>query len=141
MRGDRELVVVSSVREAQIPQLRSAPGQAGLSILLLGPVSITCDGKSVAIPSKKARALLGYLALREGTAISRSLLTGLFWGDRSEGQARASLRQSLSELRAALSVAAATPIAASRETSPGQRDRHGSMPTCFLPPPSRPMMT
>ena len=116
MRSDREPTVVSSVREAQIPQLQSDPGQAGLCIRLLGPVSVTCGGQTVAISSKKARALLGYLALREGTAISRGALTGLLWGDRSEGQARASLRQALSELRAVLSVSEPVPIAASKET-------------------------
>ena len=64
-------------------------------------MTITNDGRPVAIASKKARALLGYLALREGTEVPRSIVTGLLWGERSESQARASLRQTLSELRGA----------------------------------------
>jgi hypothetical protein len=48
---------------------------------------------------RKARALLAYLALHPGKAISRERLMGLLWGDRAEEQARGSLRQTLFELR------------------------------------------
>ncbi|MBA2918318.1 MULTISPECIES: hypothetical protein [Sphingomonas] len=48
---------------------------------------------------RKARALLAYLVLHPGKAVSREKLTGLFWGDRAEEQARGSLRQTLFELR------------------------------------------
>jgi tetratricopeptide (TPR) repeat protein len=48
---------------------------------------------------RKARALLAYLALHPGKAISREKLTGLLWSERAEEQARASLRQTLFELR------------------------------------------
>jgi tetratricopeptide (TPR) repeat protein len=48
---------------------------------------------------RKARALLAYLALHPGKAISREKLTGLLWSERGEEQARASLRQTLSEVR------------------------------------------
>ena len=88
----------------------------GLRIRLLGSVTIEIDGRPVALASKKARALLGYLALREGAEISRGVLTGLLWGERSESQARGSLRQTLSELRAALAGSASQSIMASKET-------------------------
>ena len=87
----------------------------GLRIHLLGSMTIETDGRPVAVASKKARALLGYLALREGSEVSRGVLTGLLWGERSESQARGSLRQTLSELRAALGSASPS-IMASRET-------------------------
>ena len=87
----------------------------GLRIHLLGSMTIETDGRPVAVASKKARALLGYLALREGAEVSRGVLTGLLWGERSESQARASLRQTLSELRAALGSASPS-IMASKET-------------------------
>src|SRR5262249_30416815 len=87
----------------------------GLRIRLLGSVTIEIDGRPVAIASKKARALLGYLALRESAAVSRGVLTELLWGERSESQARGSLRQTLSELRAALGSASQS-IIASKET-------------------------
>ncbi len=109
--------VVGNVNPAQNRQLRSAEDQTGrLRVRLLGPVAIANDGRPVAIASKKARALLGYLALRRDTEVSRGVLTGLLWGERSESQARASLRQTLSELRGALSGSLRQSIVASRET-------------------------
>lgn len=108
--------MVANVKAAQVRQLRSAGDAQGLCIRLLGPVTIVNDGKPVAVTSKKARALVGYLALREGTEVPRSILTGLLWGERSEEQARGSLRQTLSELRAALSASPAPPIAATKES-------------------------
>ena len=104
-----------NVSETQNRQLEAPDGAAHLEIRLLGPIAITRGGKSVAIASKKARALLGYLALREGAEISRDILTGLLWGERSEGQARASLRQTLSELRSALAGPSQHPIVATKE--------------------------
>jgi TolB-like protein/Tfp pilus assembly protein PilF len=86
-----------------------------LRIRLLGPVSVIRDGKPATVAARKARALLGYLALREGHEVPRSVLTGLLWGERSEEQARGSLRQTLSELRAALSGSAEPPIVATKE--------------------------
>jgi DNA-binding SARP family transcriptional activator len=78
-------------------------------------VTITIDGRLVAIASKKARALLGYLALRGGIEVPRSILTDLLWGERSDGQARASLRQALSELRTALAGLAEHSLIANKE--------------------------
>jgi DNA-binding SARP family transcriptional activator len=108
--------VVANVKASQVRQLRSAEEAAGLRVRLLGPIAVTNDGKPVAIAAKKARALLGYLALRQGAEIPRSVLTGLLWGERSEEQARGSLRQRLSELRAALSGSSAPTIPASKES-------------------------
>lgn len=48
---------------------------------------------------RKARALLAYLVLHPGRAVSREKLIGLLWGERAEEQARGSLRQTLFELR------------------------------------------
>src|SRR6516162_5319064 len=88
----------------------------GLRIHLLGSMMIETDGRPVVIAAKKARALLGYLALREGTEVPRGVLTGLLWGERSEEQARGSLRQTLSELRAALLGSAEHSIVANKES-------------------------
>jgi len=107
--------VVANVKAAQVRQLRSAEGAAGLRIRLLGPMTIVNDGKPVAVPAKKARALIGYLTLREGSEVPRSVLTGLLWGERSEEQARGSLRQTLSELRSAFADSAPQPILATKE--------------------------
>ena len=55
-----------------------------------------------ALPARKAQALLAYLAVRAGRAHARETLTGLFWGDVGERQARQSLRQTMVRLRRAL---------------------------------------
>ncbi len=87
----------------------------GLQIRLLGSMAVTHDGKPVAIVSRKGRALLGYLTLRQGIEVSRDVLTGLLWGERSEDQARASLRQTLSELRRSLPGSTRQSIIATKE--------------------------
>ena len=115
MRASREPSVMSSVKTAQVRHLRSVEDAVGLRVRLLGPMTITVEGRPVAIAARKARALLGYLALREGIKVGRGVLTGLLWGDRSEGQARASLRQTLSELKSALGEAASSSILATKE--------------------------
>ena len=104
------------VNPAQIMNLRSLGGKpGGLRISLLGPLQVEIDGKSISLPAKRVRALLTYLVQREGTEIARSLLTGLLWGERGDEQARASLRQALSELRAALAGCEPSPLNTSAE--------------------------
>jgi DNA-binding SARP family transcriptional activator/predicted ATPase/class 3 adenylate cyclase len=75
-----------------------------LKLELLGGFRLKTDaGGPVPLPTKKARALLAYLALHPSQAQARPKLAGLLWGDRGEVQARDSLRQTLSLLRKALS--------------------------------------
>ncbi len=62
-------------------------------------------GESVAIVSRRARAILAYLALTPEHAATRERLCGLLWSDRGETQARASLRQCLVELKEATTTA------------------------------------
>src|SRR6478609_6340251 len=94
---------MGNVKAAQNQHKR--PSGGGLEIRLLGPMTLHQSGSLIPIASKKVRALLAYLVQREGVAIARSTLTELLWGEREETQARASLRQALSELRAALGEA------------------------------------
>lgn len=56
-------------------------------------------GKVVTPRSRKARGIIVYLASRVNARVSRERLAGMFWGDRGESQARASLRQALLEIR------------------------------------------
>ncbi|HWT99410.1 MAG TPA: BTAD domain-containing putative transcriptional regulator [Terriglobales bacterium] len=51
---------------------------------------------------RKTRGLLACLALSPGKAWPRERLMALLWSDRSEDQARASLRQALAEIRRAI---------------------------------------
>lgn len=73
-----------------------------LRVNLLGPIEIRTEkGGLIELP-RKVRALFAYLLTRRGTLVPRQTLLGLFWGDRAEEQARASLRQALNILRTSL---------------------------------------
>jgi DNA-binding SARP family transcriptional activator/predicted ATPase len=62
-------------------------------------------GRPLTLPRKKARALLAYLALRQGQPQPRDKVTALLWGDKEEEQARHSLRQAISTIKKTLSHA------------------------------------
>ena len=55
--------------------------------------------QSVNTLGQKAMAIIAYLALNENQSVSRERLAGVLWSESQEGQARASLRQSLKQLR------------------------------------------
>ena len=71
-----------------------------LRLTLYGGFSVA-DATGVEIPlrSRKAKALLSFLALSRGKSRSREEIMALLWSDRGEAQARASLRQMLTGLR------------------------------------------
>ena len=70
---------------------------------LLGGCSVVLpSGLPVELAGKKNRALLAYLAMGRGKQHSREKLIALLWSDRSEAQARGSLRQALSALKETL---------------------------------------
>ena len=72
----------------------------GLSLKVLGEFSLLDgSGKSMTLPTRKTRALLGYLAANADKPEPRSRLMALLWGDRGEQQARHSLNQALATLR------------------------------------------
>jgi len=60
------------------------------------------SGNTLDIAARKTRALLAFLALPAGREHSRDKLMSLLWSDRSNEQARNSLRQALTELGRAL---------------------------------------
>ena len=67
-----------------------------LKLRLLGALEARLDpGPVVDLPTRKARALLAFLALRPGQPVARERLASLLWSDRGEEQARASRRPSL----------------------------------------------
>ena len=77
-----------------------------LSIGIVGPLLIeSADCRLGKLP-KKARALLAYLAVEGGRAVSRERLADLLWPYQGSEQARHSLRNCLLELRKALGSAA-----------------------------------
>ena len=71
-----------------------------LSLRLLGEFQLVCHGRDVTPRGRKARGMLAFLALSAGQRASREQLAALFWTDRGQEQARASLRQTLAELKA-----------------------------------------
>src|SRR5579871_3449943 len=75
--------------------------QAGLRLALLGVPSADVDGVPLAVDTRKAVALLAYLALEGGTH-NRDSLAALLWPDYDNDRARAALRRTLSTLRSSL---------------------------------------
>src|SRR5260370_6716487 len=90
---------------------------AKVNLAVLGGFRLQLDtGEPVPLSTKKAVALLTHLALHPGHAQARPKLAALLWGDRSEVQARDSLRQALSGLRKALSHAHPRALIAHEDT-------------------------
>lgn len=83
-----------------------------LQLKLLGSPEVRLDGALLALPpSRKTRALLGYLALT-GDAARREALCAMFWDVPDDP--RGALRWSLSKLRAVVNRADPPPLAADR---------------------------
>ena len=74
---------------------------------LLGRFRLTQADREVSLPGRKARAILAYLILAPDHSAGREQLADLLWTDRGPDQARASLRQSLKELRELACIASA----------------------------------
>jgi DNA-binding SARP family transcriptional activator len=86
-----------------------------LRVDLAGGLRLESDGAELAPPaSRRARAILAYLALNPGPH-PRGRLAAAFWPDVLDESARTSLRAALSELRRALGPAADR-VVATRET-------------------------
>ena len=83
-----------------------------LTIHLLGPLVINSDGCRLDKLPKKARALLAFLAVQNGEAVSRERLADLLWPYQGSEQGRHSLSNCLLELRKALGQGAASDLAA-----------------------------
>ena len=86
-----------------------------LSFALLGRTGVRHDGAPLALPTRKALALLVYLAA-EGGLHAREKLAALLWPESDRERSRAMLRYTLATLRRALGDAAgATHITAERD--------------------------
>ncbi|WP_245509863.1 alpha/beta hydrolase [Rhizobium laguerreae] len=82
--------------------ITSTNSMARSFLSLLG--GFECAGLAAGSPAltRKARALMAYLALQARHSQSREKIAALLWGGANDEQARASLRQTLSVLRRAL---------------------------------------
>lgn len=99
-----------------MPQIavQSAPPSAKVSLTLFGTFRLSNGEGDIALRARKACALLAFLALAHGHRATREQLADLLWTDRGADQARASLRQTLAELRALAPLASV--VAIDRET-------------------------
>lgn len=73
---------------------------AHLRLSLLGSPEVRCGGQTLTFPTRKALALLIYLAVEGGTH-SREKLTALLWPESDAPRGRGSLRTALAFLRRA----------------------------------------
>jgi DNA-binding SARP family transcriptional activator len=71
-------------------------------LTLLGAFGARYGNGAVNLPTRKAQALLAYLALAPDRAHERDTLCGLLWGETGRDQAFSSLRQTLFGIRKAL---------------------------------------
>jgi DNA-binding SARP family transcriptional activator len=84
---------------------------ARLTLTLLGGFRAHLDpGAPLAFPTRKAQALLSYLAMPAGEPHSRDKLASLLWGSTVDTTARTSLRQTLYSLRRILRRAESEPL-------------------------------
>jgi len=80
----------------------AAPGaETKLEVTALGGFRASVNGRLVEIRSRKAQAIIVYLLLGQAPFEARGRLSGLFWAESPEENARASLRQLLHGLREA----------------------------------------
>jgi DNA-binding SARP family transcriptional activator len=105
----RDLTNVTTLSE--LARCRKAPR---LSVSLVGRLAIRFKGRPIELRTRKAAAVLGYLALSETKQESRERLVGLLWSRSDEEKARASLRQVVKELRSVLEEAGFDGFAAGR---------------------------
>jgi DNA-binding SARP family transcriptional activator/tetratricopeptide (TPR) repeat protein len=82
-------------------QIRLGSGNAMLEVELIGPPVVTVDGAPLNVDTRKAIALLAYLAASERRR-RRDHLAGMLWPESSEERARAALRRTLAALRSGL---------------------------------------
>src|SRR3569833_1336058 len=102
-------IIAASATEAP----ESAPR---LSVSLVGRLGVRFNGRPSELRTRKAGAVLSYLALSEAKQESRERLVGLLWSRSDEEKARASLRQVVRELRQVLEDAGFGGFSAGRLT-------------------------
>lgn len=74
-------------------------GVPDVSIRVLGPVEVVVDGVPCDLPSRRQRALLTALVVRDGRPVSVTDLVDAVWDDDPPGRARTTLQTYVSRLR------------------------------------------
>lgn len=86
-----------------------------LQIETLGRLSLRWGDREIALPNRKAKALIGYLALSEVGIETRERLVGLFWSEKDHKNARDSLRQVVRSIRKAFAAVNCTGFVADND--------------------------
>jgi DNA-binding SARP family transcriptional activator len=102
-------VAIASVNADQARGLGSRPSEAEtlpssaeiLRLRTIGKCELRIGEQQIAVSGRKSRALIGYLALSDTLQESRERVVGLLWSESTEEHARASLRQTVHEVREA----------------------------------------
>lgn len=76
-----------------------------ITLATVGPARLAIDGVEVQLSSRKALAILLYLALQPQRSESRERLATLLWSESGDEHARAALRQTLRRMKADLAEA------------------------------------
>lgn len=77
------------------------PASGRLVLRLLGDFSAEISGHKISLATRKAKALIAYLALSDNARDTRERLVGLLWSESDEERARASLRQAVHDIKLA----------------------------------------
>ncbi len=81
--------------------LENTAPQGGFALYLLGAPRLELDGEPVQVDTRKAIAILAYLAMT-GQPQSRDTLAALLWPEYPQKNARGSLRRTISALHRSL---------------------------------------
>ncbi len=73
-----------------------------MQFLLLGPVEVRDEGRSLPLPRRQQRALLAALLVRAGEVVSTDRLVDELWGEHPPASAVGSLQNAISQLRKTL---------------------------------------
>ncbi len=95
------IITVTIPVQARTASGETDPSVSKLIVSLLGPPQVEVDGQPLQVDTRKATALLAYLAV-EGRPQSREQLAVLLWPESDDESARSALRRTLSTLRGGL---------------------------------------
>jgi len=116
--GSRSAVALSSGETKLAGEARDHGMTGRLRIALFGRFAASIEGnppRLIHISAPRHRALLAYLAMQPSYGDTRERIATLFWGDRSDRQARQSLRQCLLTLRQELEAVSAHALVIDRD--------------------------
>jgi len=83
---------------------------------LLGDIQLTDPAGAIAMPGRKLKAIIAYLALNGDSALPREHLAAMFWPEASTQQTRQNLRRMLARAKALFGADASEFLATEHES-------------------------